>query len=287
MEALQQNLATPEQQKSLTKPERKRYAHLRKQVRKWWNDRLAIGMALAEIKRRTFYREEYASFEDFCQGEYGIERSYAHRLIEAVKVKQSVAASPAASQVTNEAQARALGAVPEEERAGVLEATAETGPVTAQRITETAAQVAAAKEEEPKQEPKPETKAEPPPKRQGPVDKTGYEIPDIILADWKHAEAQRQILHRISELKTEVEQALLSDDFVWAEVSNTVLADLSNSYSGISLVLPHAVCPTCQGLTREQCTLCAHRGFISKFAWDMYVPREIRELRLRLTGKKP
>ncbi len=63
--------------------------------------------------------QDYPTFEDFCEKEYGISRSRAHRLIEAAEVKASVEMSHMGLKISNERQARALKDVPEEERDGV------------------------------------------------------------------------------------------------------------------------------------------------------------------------
>lgn len=124
---------------------RNRYEELKTEIHKWFRDRFKIAEALAEIKEKKLYRGEYETFDEFCLREYGMSRTYVGRLIDALSTKASVASVPIGTKLTNEAQARALAAVPETSRALILTRAAAVGPVTARSITEAAATVVARK----------------------------------------------------------------------------------------------------------------------------------------------
>jgi hypothetical protein len=243
--------------------EGKRYQKLKAQIGLWWNDRFKIGEALGEIRDSELYRVEYETFEAFVLTEYGFKRAQAYRLIEAAAVKESVALSPIGDKLTNEGQARALALVPDEQRAQVLEAASSAGEVTAKTITEAARQLKAKATEKPAEQ----------------LDKTGYPIPESILPEWLRAtDVAQGMLTRISQLRTELKSGLKSDP-IFAEVTNTTVADFDNAYTSIKCVRPYAVCSSCAGHNRKRCNLCKGRGFLSEFAWESYVPAEIKKMR--------
>jgi hypothetical protein len=83
-----------------------------------------------------FREKGYASFDDYCQGEWGWRKAYASQLISGSQVSEKFA-------IANEGQARALRRVPEPQRAGVMEQVAaraenEGRPVSAALIEEVA-----------------------------------------------------------------------------------------------------------------------------------------------------
>jgi hypothetical protein len=123
-------------QSEIRKPTR--YESLKGAIRIWWSDRPKILEALKEIHDTKLYKEEYGTFDDFCRAELGIDRTYAYRLLKAADIKESVKNVANGDILANEAQLRALGAVPEERREEVLSKAAESGPVTAKSITEAA-----------------------------------------------------------------------------------------------------------------------------------------------------
>jgi hypothetical protein len=119
-----------------------------------------------------------------------------------------------------------------------------------------------------------------PPAPEEQVDKTGYAIPDSILPDWERAtETSREMLSQISKLKLQLKSGLDEKDVIFAEVTNTSIADFTNAYTSIKCVVPYAVCTTCQGHHRKRCNLCRGRGFLSEFAWRSFVPSEIKAIR--------
>jgi hypothetical protein len=113
------------------------------------------------------------------------------------------------------------------------------------------------------------------------LDKTGHPVPERILPDWKHAETFQPLLTDISRVKSAVERGLADGDLAFREVSNTLVAELASVYAQLKQIIPYAVCPTCQGHSRDRCKLCKGRGYISQFAWKQYVPEETKEVRRR------
>lgn len=96
----------------------------------------AVGAALAEIQQNRLYRGQFATFEAYCRERWGWDRTYAHRVIEATKVRDLML--PIGNKTpSNEAQARAIAPLAKADPVAaskVLDGLAETGPVTAERI---------------------------------------------------------------------------------------------------------------------------------------------------------
>lgn len=99
-----------------------------------------VGNALAEINRRRLYREEYATFEEYCWGKWHFKKSQGYRLIDAAEVIGALS-SPNGEEgeiitlPTRESQVRPLATddfTPEQKRIiwEIAEQTAPNGNVT-------------------------------------------------------------------------------------------------------------------------------------------------------------
>jgi ParB family chromosome partitioning protein len=71
---------------NLTTAEKTRLTHLEKIIRRGLNAFIDVGSALTEIRTRKLYRQEYGTFEDYCQDKWNMGRAHANRLIEAVGI---------------------------------------------------------------------------------------------------------------------------------------------------------------------------------------------------------
>lgn len=110
-------------------------------------------------------------------------------------------------------------------------------------------------------------------------DKTGYPIPSEILEDWRAAESFNEYLKQLHKIKLAVETAIEKSDLSFREITNATTAHLKNAWSDLQRVLPHAVCPTCNGRNRKKCSSCKGRGFVSKFGYERWFAKEVIELR--------
>lgn len=117
------------------------------------------------------------------------------------------------------------------------------------------------------------------------LDKTGYAIPDSILSDWQAAESFRSTLNDLQRIKLLVEKAVDKRELIYREVGQDTVADLKNTWTALKQVLPYAVCPTCQGRTREKCSVCKQRGFVSEFGYTHWFAKEVIELREKAIKK--
>lgn len=95
----------------------------------------AAGEALSEIRDSGLYRE-YGTFEQYCEVKWGFSRSRAYQFIEAEKTvnKLLTAGIDSTELPENEAQARALAAVPPEKQAEVWTQARVGGKPSAARI---------------------------------------------------------------------------------------------------------------------------------------------------------
>jgi hypothetical protein len=122
----------------LSETETTRLAELEKVVEANIKGYYEAGVALLAIRDEKLYRKDYESFDDYARDRWGIDRTYAHRLIEAAKVTADVL--PIGNIPANEAQARELGKVPSEKRAEAWQRAVDTAPeggITAQHVRNT------------------------------------------------------------------------------------------------------------------------------------------------------
>lgn len=220
------------------------------------------GLALTRIRDEKLYREDYDSFEEYCQEKWGWGRQRAYQLIEAAEVKESLPKS-VNNCLQNEAQARALAKVPEAKREEVLKEAEASGAVTASSITEAA---------------KPKTiKMD-----VVPVDKMGFPIPSEMVGDYSRAEEiGKELLRQASFIKCSLTNGINEGkDVIWRGLNgNSVIAEASALWSKLKQMIPYAVCPICQGKQRKKCTTCKQAGYVSEFYWKSAFPPETRAMR--------
>jgi hypothetical protein len=139
----------------------------------------------------------------------------------------------------------------------------------------------------------PEANGEPQPVRRGTptlvekvVDDMGIEVPQKALIFWNRRQEVQELMTSISRVKTQLAKSLQHHDPLYAEVSNTIIADLERVYGSLSVAKPYTVCPRCQGKLPDNCTTCSKRGLISKFYWDVQIDAETKKLREKIASKK-
>ncbi len=115
-----------------------RYEELKGVIVQYFEDRVKAGAALKEIRDNKLYKDEYSTFEEFCQHECGMSRSQAYRQMELPEINTSLNVPKVGTSFSNESQARALVSVPKERRVEVMQKVTTKGRVTAKRIREAA-----------------------------------------------------------------------------------------------------------------------------------------------------
>ncbi len=232
----------------LTSKERSRFDACKEQITSGLQQCFDTGLALIEIKEHRLYREDFDSFEDFCQQTYQIGRAYAYRLIESAEIKMS----PIGDKITNERQARAIAKVPAADRESILTLAGQNGRISSESISK-ALQI------NKKVSPMGDTRH----------DAIGRIIPEEIIPDWDRAvEVAHKLRADASEIKVTVERGLADKDIIFAEITNPTISEASSLHYTLTQIMPYSVCPQCQGRNRKTCQLCRRRGWISKYLFN-------------------
>jgi phage N-6-adenine-methyltransferase len=103
-----------------------------------------VGEALQAIRDGRLYRAQYATFEDYCQGRWNVERRHAYRLMDAAGVVQNVSNWTQTIPAT-ESQARPLTNLDPDQQREVWQAAVESAPngrVTAAHVERTKQRIA-------------------------------------------------------------------------------------------------------------------------------------------------
>jgi hypothetical protein len=159
---------------ALTIDEGKRLATIETMIERGFKSFVESGKALAVVRDEKLYRASYKTFDEYCKGRWGLERSYADRLIKSAEVVNRIVdkttpmgvktetATLQDSRVlpvpTNERQTRELAKAPKDEQAEVWQ------EVVATTAVPTAAVVKAVVEKRKKAKAKPDTVSDPKPK---------------------------------------------------------------------------------------------------------------------------
>lgn len=236
------------------------------------NTFVLVGMALTEIRDGRLYRQEFFTFEEYCDKRWGWTHGRADQLIRAAAVVQALPLR-LDTMVSNEGQARELAKVPESKRVEVIKAAAKNGTVTARSIKESAKPIIDAVVVSPK------------PKgfNSDVKDKTGRLIPNKILELWNHAEAEaKESMASVAKALSAFRRGQENKDRVYCEIEFQENIGMLSSVKGdLARVAPWAVCTACQGAVPEKCTLCRGRGFISKFLFDTCVDDKTKAIRAK------
>lgn len=263
----------------LTERESKRLAICEKTIQEGLQTCFDTGWALIEIKDTNLYRENFDSFEEYCQGRFRIGKAHAYRLIASAEVKDSLEDTKVGEHIVNEAQARELARVPENQRVKVIKAALKVDEnVTAKAIRDIVQTSPTGDMQSPMNT---GTSFKTAPQREViELDKEGRAIPPKILELWRRAEQESKAgLALISQTRSALRNVQETDDVCYREMNlSATISNLDNAYGDLKRVVPHAVCHICQGLRPDKCAACKGRGFVSKFFWDMCVPEEYKKL---------
>lgn len=124
-------------------------------------------------------------------------------------------------------------------------------------------------------------------------DSTGYAIPEELWPLWERRGEVQAILTAISKARGALRAVMEAQGseggepdplYFHANVSGAQ-ASLHNAWTRISMALPYACCPVCQGRGRSTCKLCKTSGFIPKHTFDHALPEELRALREKSCAK--
>lgn len=177
---------------------------------------------MREIHDQKLYRENYATWEDYCRERWGISRTYAERLIEHGKVLALLNDSPELKTVpigtVSEAATRELNGLPDDKKVEVVKrvaAKAEPSKSGAKRITAAAVKAEVQHDREPGDESEP-TGADP--VTNGKVHKATADMPESYLDDernevpvelfpvWQQRDTFLKLANKIKTLSGEIQE---------------------------------------------------------------------------------
>jgi DnaJ-class molecular chaperone len=76
------------------------------------------------------------------------------------------------------------------------------------------------------------------------------------------------------------------EDILYAPANvSGAAAKLNDVWTTISMAMPYAVCPICQGRTPDSCKSCKGRGLISKHTFEHAFPAELIAVREKSCAK--
>ncbi len=240
--------------------ERRSLESLEKVIESGVESFLATGSALKEIRDQRLYREGFKTFEAYVKARWSFDRSRAYQLIDASELKADLSTivdkNPKADEVKTEGQLRELASVPTESLADVIAKASEIAgdaPLTAKVLKEAREQVlepAKLTAEEPAcedVEPEPEPEPEP----VGPLGCVGWFKGQIGLVN-----------ELVRNMDTVVEvpgnELLMSRRL-------SIRREIEHIKGSFRAVMPHAICPRCQG---KCCAQCGNHGWVNKQRFD-------------------
>lgn len=119
----------------ITVSEKQRFEELETTIEKGINTFYEVGSALLEIRDSRLYRQEYKTFEEYCQNRWNIERRHAYRLIEATQVIENVSQWDTNILPVNERQIRPLTQLePEQQKVAWNIAQETNNKITAEHV---------------------------------------------------------------------------------------------------------------------------------------------------------
>lgn len=100
-------------------------------------------------------------------------------------------------------------------------------------------------------------------------DEVGRKIPPNVIEDWDRAvEVAKRLRGCAQDIKLTVDRGIVKPgqvgDVIFALIGNDTVADAAKLYDILADINPYAVCHQCQGVTRDTCQTCRHRGWLSK-----------------------
>ena len=105
--------------RTLSAPETRQLADANKFIHKWKDQFCEVGNRLDLVNREKLFRDDYDTFADYCKGEFGFTRQWAHRTITSSKVAAEV--KDATGDDVKKKAAEALGKI-DKDRVGTYKA---------------------------------------------------------------------------------------------------------------------------------------------------------------------
>lgn len=122
-------------------------------------------------------------------------------------------------------------------------------------------------------------------------DYTGYKIPETLVPLWQRRFESVALQKEVEALKKRLSLAYSMKDPLFAEVDFDALASCFQKLKSVlDVTFVWAVCSQCQGHPETQpnskCPMCLDRGLVSEFRYKTCTPKEIQELRKKVTDEQ-
>lgn len=234
-------------QYDLSQPESSRLLQLEEEIAEDLKAVFRIGVNLMEIRDNKLWRENFKSFEDYCNDKWSKGSNWARKMIKAVKVQDVVP-------IENEWQARQLVDLSDDKKVEVfnraVDEVSDPALVTGSQLKRIKQSVLA-EEVEP-------------------------DIDQAMLVNHRMlAEDFDSCLNGLTRVNSIIEG--ISDQSVgmWLNVEEFRM-DMKNMRANIRMSKPHELCPYCMGGGKmmslegneEDCSACRTLGWVPKAVWD-------------------
>lgn len=264
---------------AISMTESKRLIQLEKIIKEGEQTFVAVGNALLEIRDARLYRSDFSTFETYCEEKWGWSSRRGNQLIQATKVLNSLPET-VRTYVPTETATREISKIPPKKRAAVIEKIVQSGkPVTAKTIAATA--------------PPPRKPSAPPAKKKPAAipepeitpDEIGRAIPDALIPLWARRHELKELVSALSRVHSALKDAQDGDELYRSLDIVSALNKSEALLQEIKCGIPYSLCVKCQGKLPEDCSVCKHTGFISKFTWDHQTAKEDKEMILKTLKK--
>jgi len=207
-----------------------------------------IGLNLMVIRDEKLWKQNYKSFEDYCNDRWSKGSNWARKMIKAVEVKEVV------PDVENEWQARQLVDLPDEKKVEVFSRAVDE--VNDPKLV-TGTQLNRIKQSVVAEATTPEVNTEPMAKYQ------------LLTDDYDSC------LNALTRVNSIIEGITEQDVGLWLNLDEFRM-DLRNLKANIRMAKPHQTCPYCMGAgtmlsfdgNEENCKACHTLGWVPKAVWD-------------------
>jgi len=233
----------------LQSSERERLLNLENEIQEDLKAIFRIGMNLLEIQNNKLWRDNYKSFEDYCNDRWQKGSNWARKMIKAVEVKEIVP-------IENEWQARQLTDLPDEDKVVVFDkALDEVGDptmVTGSQLKRIKNTYLSEQNAEEHAEDKDHWESQ----------KTGF----------KHLiEDMDSCITSLNRVNRMIEAIAEQPDGLWVNVDE-FRVDMRNLKNNIKMATPHDFCPYCKGTgvgeDGKPCPACRGLGWVPKSVWE-------------------
>lgn len=274
----------------------KRREHLVQAVKRGLEE---TGDALQELRDDGHWEDTgHTTFADFCKEYFGITKTKLYTILRCLEVTKTLP-KKFQTEITDEAPLLALSRIPEDSREEVLEKALSNGGATADNIRfhsakpvpQTNVTTPVTKSEVPNSPtPQPQSltnqkpKTDPSKKTATVVDDVGTPIPLDAMPFAIRRPEVKEVTDAISGFRVAIKSARDGSDYLWVKHGQEAYEYLSRAYSYISDASPDCVCLVCQGspsLQKEGCNACGSTGMISRYRFDHFLPKEMREIKLK------